>query len=703
MRTLKYLNYGWKYTDVFSDDMTNAEFDDADFETVQIPHTVAVTPFNYFDDAVYQKVSCYRKMIKADDSYKNKRVVLTFHGAAHEAAVFFNGELLGIHSSGYTAFSFDISDKIRYDSDNCIAVKLDSRESLDVPPFGFVIDYMTYGGIYRDVTLEITDRTYIEDVFVSTELGGKYDSTDSGEKRMPKAVGAFLHADVTLCGDLKECKIRHSIRRVGGDLPLGYTDEYEEFKELVTEPAKGKIHIDYHTLPVVMWDIDNPALYEYKTEIIKGEKVIDEKIVTIGFRDAKFLGDGFYLNGVKIKIRGLNRHQSYPYVGYAMPASMQIEDARILKEELSVNAVRTSHYPQSQDFINACDRMGLLVFMEFPGWQHIGGEAWKEQALENEREMILQYRNHPSIIIWGVRINESADDDSFYEKTNALAHELDPFRQTGGVRASTNMHLLEDVYTYNDFSHDGKKPGCQKKRAVTSDMDKGYLVTEYNGHMYPTKSFDDEEHRSEHAMRHVRVLDAIAGESDIAGGFGWCMFDYNTHKDFGAGDRICYHGVMDMFRNPKMAAYVYASQGDDRDVLELSSAMDIGEHPQCIRGDIWLFTNADSVKMYKNDTFIKEYQKKDTPFKNMVSGPIQVDDFIGDQLCENENFSRSFAEKVKKTLNNAARYGMGGLKISDYITGLSMLAFHKMSAKDVVDIYQKYIGDWGGKATSFKF
>ena len=170
--------------------------------------------------------------------------------------------------------------------------------------------------------------------------------------------------------------------------------------------------------------------------------------------------------------------------------------------------------------------------------------------------MILQYRNHPSIILWGVRINESVDDDAFYQRTNALARELDESRPTGGVRAQKKSHLFEDVYTYNDFSHDGTTPGCEPKKKVTSDMGKAYLVSEYNGHMYPTKAFDWEEHRMRHALRHATVLDAVAGAEDIAGCFGWCMFDYNTHKDFGSGDRICYHGVMDMFRNPKLAALV---------------------------------------------------------------------------------------------------------------------------------------------------
>ena len=138
--------------------------------------------------------------------------------------------------------------------------------------------------------------------------------------------------------------------------------------------------------------------------------------------------------------------------------------------------------------------------------------------------------------------------------------------------------------------------GCEKKSAVTSDNSKPYLISEYNGHMYPTKSYDWEEHRVWHAMRHVNVLDAVAGEADIAGSFGWCMFDYNTHKDFGSGDRICYHGVMDMFRNPKLAAAVYACQQEKEPVLEISSSMDIGEHPGCNRGTIWIFTNADSVR-----------------------------------------------------------------------------------------------------------
>lgn len=191
---------------------------------------------------------------------------------------------------------------------------------------------------------------------------------------------------------------------------------------------------------------------------------------------------------------------------------MQYDDADILKFELGLNYVRTSHYPQSRHFLDRCDEIGLLVFTEIPGWQYIGDRNWKSAALDNVRDMIVRDRNHPSVFMWGVRINESADDDEFYERTNALAKKLDPSRPAGGVSCIRNSRLLEDVYTYNDFIHTGKNAGTARKQDVT-DTEKGYMITEYNGHMFPTKAFDDEPHRTEHAVRHANVLDSAAKRS----------------------------------------------------------------------------------------------------------------------------------------------------------------------------------------------
>lgn len=694
-----YLNDGWKFTGNFSEELLKSDFDDGGLENVRLPHTCRELPYHYFDENDYQMVSGYRRVIKADESWKGLKILLTIEGAAHDSTVFFNGEELGAHHCGYTAFTVDLSDYLNYGADNILVVRVDSRESLNVPPFGFVVDYMTYGGIYRDVYLDIRPESYIDDVFVETKLAKKREV--KGEKD-----DKFICLDSAVISKviLKNAKpgmyIRQSIRKKGE----------REFKSLtefcvddISTDENGAYSLTQKTGKAELWDIDNPALYEIKTELVDDVVSVDEKVVTFGYRKAVFHKDGFYLNGRKLKIRGLNRHQSYPYVGYAMPESMQKNDADILKYELGLNAVRTSHYPQSHYFLDRCDEIGLLVFTELPGWQHIGDENWKKQAVENVSDMIMQYRNHTSIILWGVRINESVDDDEFYEETNRVAHKLDPTRQTGGVRCYKKGNLQEDVFTYNDFLHNGKSKGCDKKSAVTPDMEKPYLISEYNGHMYPSKAFDWEEHRAEHALRHTNVLDEVANQEDIAGSFGWCMFDYNTHKDFGSGDRICYHGVMDMFRNPKLAASVYASQQDETPVLELSSSMDIGEHPGCNRGDMYIITNADSVRMYKNGKFIKEYKGEDSKYTHLKHGPILIDDYIGDSLMENEDMKEAQARDVKALLNEVAKVGLYNLSKAMYAKAGKLMLLYHMKMSDAVELYNRYVGDWGGESTEYRF
>ena len=179
----------------------------------------------------------------------------------------------------------------------------------------------------------------------------------------------------------------------------------------------------------------------------------------------------------RVVLRGINRHQSYAYQGYAMPDSLQRLDAQFIKKDLGCNAVRTSHYPQSPAFLDACDELGLLVFTEMPGWQHIGDEAWKAQALQNCREMVCQCRNHPSVFLWGARVNGSPDDEAFYKRTNEAIHRLDPTRPTAGAHIRRREQLLEDVYAYNDYSYRGRGPACEARASVTPDIRRNiYLI-----------------------------------------------------------------------------------------------------------------------------------------------------------------------------------------------------------------------------------
>ena len=454
-------------------------------EGVRLPHTVKEVPLHYAGPEDYEMVCGYRRRLPIPEAYRGKRLFLRFDGAAHIATVYLNGVECAVHRCGYTAFRAEITELVRYGGENLVSVRLDCRENGEIPPFGHVIDYLTYGGLYREVWLDVREPQYIEDVYITTPAMDR------------------VHVALTTEGRAARVRILD---------PDGNT----------AAEAEGGTEFTLDVPGARLWDCDSPTLYTCAAELLDEHgAVIDSLRETFGFRSIAFKADGFYLNGKKTFLRGLNRHQCYPTIGYAAPEHLQREDARILRHELQCNAVRTSHYPQSRYFIDECDRQGLLVFTEIPGWQHIGDEKWKEQACENTREMVLQYRNHPSIILWGVRINESLDDDEFYRRTNAIAHELDPSRPTTGVRYLEKSHLLEDVYAYNDFSHTGDNPGAKPKNKVTPDMDKALLISECNGHMYPTKPFDPWERRQEQALRHARVQDAAMASGGHAGCFGW--------------------------------------------------------------------------------------------------------------------------------------------------------------------------------------
>ena len=653
------INDNWLFTDDYTKGFEKAE-------EVRIPHNPSLLPLHYSSPDYYEMVSGYKKTIVLEEEDLDKRIFLLFEGVAHIATLYFNGKEIGTHYSGYTSFTYEVTEFIKK-GENEIVLKVDGRESCNTPPFGFVIDYLTYSGIYRDVFLIKKNKSYIKDVFVSSptlsSLRVEYDIESESEYSIRYSV--FDNDRVIIEGETKESSLSLS------------------------------------SLSVSPWSPSSPKLYTLlSTLLVKGE-VIDENTTGFGFRTVETKGKDLYINGEKVFLKGLNRHQAWPYIGYAAPERMQRMDARILKEELGCDIVRTSHYPQSRHFISECDRLGLLVFTEIPGWQHIGDKEWKEKAIINTKEMVLQYRNHPSVIIWGVRINESQDDDEFYKKTNETAHALDPTRPTSGVRYIENSSLLEDIYSYNDFSHTGNNSGVKEKGKITKHQDKPLLVSEANGHMFPTKSFDTWERRQEHALRHARVINDAKKDGDHIGAIEWCMTDYATHKDFGSGDRICYHGVMDSFRNPKDAAYFWASGQEKNEVIHISSSMDIGDYNGGIRGKTWVFTNAERVDVYKNGRKITSLSP--SPFSSLDHGPLVFDDTIGNLLETDEGFDKKKADIIKECLNAAVEYGFQNLP-KKYLLKLAYIMLrYKLNFSDGVKLFNKYVSGWGGEGEEWKF
>ena len=626
-RTIISLWQNWQFAEQFEERYLQMDCSNEDFTDIQLPHTVKELPYHYFDEKSYQFQSCYRRKFAVPPHLEGMRLFIDFEGVMSYAKVFINGQCAGEHKGGYTPFSIDITQAVIYGEEerNLLVVYVDSTERPDIPPFGGSIDYLCYGGIYRDVSLRAVPQCHIKSIYaqpllVSATTKALEVAVDIAHtERIPKTID--VSAAIYDSRNRKRAELSKSIEISVPDYSLS----------LMMDELTG----------IRLWTVEKPELYRVEVTLWEDGFISDTVSARIGFRSAQFTPEGFFLNGKRIQLRGLNRHQSFPYNGYAMPKRVQQKDADILKYELGVNMVRTSHYPQSPYFLDRCDEIGLLVFEEIPGWQHIGDSAWQDISCQNVRDMIIRDRNHPAIVLWGVRINESPDCTAFYQRTNALAHELDPHRQTGGVRCIEKSELFEDVYTMNDFTygtHGIPSDSQTAARVLRTQREVSglselvpYLITEFGGHMYPTKRFDQEERLVKHAQLHLAVQNAAALDPQKCGAIGWCAFDYNTHANFGSGDRICYHGMMDIFRIPKFAAYVYASQlsAEVRPILEPLTHYTVGDRAVGGIAPLVICTNCDAVRLTVGSTDLGLFYPAVDRYPGLPHPPVIIENLAG--------------------------------------------------------------------------
>jgi beta-galactosidase len=596
----KYLpmNTGWRFAPRPVVGAESTTFDDSSFEQIVLPHTNVLLPWHDFDDKTYQFISTYRRRFSLPASAQNKRVFIDFEGAMMASTVWINGQRLDEYRGGYTPFSFELTPHLKMDGENLLVVSLDSTERADIPPFGGEVDYLTFGGIYREVALRIVPRTYIDNLFVKTldvlSAAPKIEidtfvADAAGIKDLSLHV-ELLDGSRTVLAKSEHVTIGSAVDHFAEVFPK-ISGNVTVSSQTTTDPNRTTITLQ-PTEKLKLWDIDTPHLYSVRVRLLQHGRVIDEETRRIGVREAVFTDKGFSLNGKVIKLRGLDRHQMFPYVGQAMPRRVQRRDADILRLQYHCNIVRTSHYPQSRHFLDRCDEIGLLVLEEIPGWQHTGPLPWQDLSVDNVTRMIRRDWNHPSIVLWGVRINEAKDNHDFYTRTNQAAHALDPMRQTGGIRNFVTSEFLEDVFTINDFGFPLKTPNHPL-----------YLNTEFVGHVYPTRTTDDDDRQREHTLRHIRIHDQLASDPQFAGGIGWCAFDYNTHASFGAGDRMCYHGVFDIFREPKPAAGFYKSQVDPKEEVVLEPAFHWARGDEALIFTEAMFcSNCEHLKVYIRPT-----------------------------------------------------------------------------------------------------
>ncbi len=594
------INRNWRYSPKLVEGAHERTFDDSAFERVVIPHTNVRLPWHGFDEKTYEFVSVYRRRFRVPKQAATQRVFVDFEGVMTASTVWINGRRLGEYKGGYTPFSFELTPHLDFDGENVLAVEVDSTERPDIPPFGYEIDYLTFGGIYREVALRIVPPIFIENIFA--------------KPKNPLAAKPSLEVDCFLEPQAASSEpLTIEAELLDGERTMAKSSQRVPNLSPSAEPIAHSVVLE-NLSGINVWDLEHRNLYTVRVRLLRNAQAIDADTRRVGFREAQFTDHGLELNGKVIKLRGLDRHQTFPWVGQAMPGRVQRRDAQVLRNNFKCNIVRTSHYPQSRHFLDACDELGLLVLEEIPGWQHIGDEAWKQLSIDNVRRMIRRDWNHPSIVLWGVRINESKDDHDFYTRTNAVAHALDPTRQTGGIRNFQASEFLEDVFTMNDFGFPLKPPNHPR-----------YLNTEFVGHTYPTKTIDNVERLVEHTLRHARIHDQLASNPQYAGGFGWCAFDYNTHGNFGSGDRICYHGVADIFREPKTAAGFYKSQCDPLEEIVLEPAFHWARGDESIGfSKAVICSNCDHLKIYIAGELVAEADPDRKQFPHLKYAPFVV-------------------------------------------------------------------------------
>ena len=638
-------NTDWLYT---PNDLKNGHLvnlSDSSFEKVSVPHANKILETHKGND--FQKqiesfrfISWYRRHFALGSEYAGKRITVDFQGVATVADVYVNGEHVGRHEGAYTSFSLDITDFVYTDgSDNVIAVRVDSTKHSDLPPEGGDVDYLLFGGIVRDVSMTITDPVYVDWTFLTTpEL--------KDESGSPVDVQVNIANGST---DSAACKVETIIKDANGNVVTSVSSNQTI--------AAGNSQVVEQTTSKVsnpnLWSIENPYLYTALTRIIVNGNEIDTYETRFGFRYFEFKNGtkagedaSFYLNGVKTEIVGINRHEQWPWVGRAVPNKLQAADADMIKDT-GLNAVRTSHYPQDPDFLARCDEIGLIVFEEAPGWQHLGDLEWQEHYKENLKEMVIRDRNHASIISWGTRVNESLDSTNLYKETHALVKELDPSRPTHGVRkrgSDANPRYKdfdEDIYTQNyDYP------------AVPTHTP--YLVTE---HTMDWGSRGMAEATDTLAAAWIGSwaanLEYYYGNDLVAGGFGWSMFDYNNEVNYTNTGYVFPSGLYDIFRLDKPVSYLYRSQKDpsEEKVLYIANYWTTGSP-----SSVLVLSNCDEVELFVNG--VSKGRKSPNKYMNL---PHPAFEFTGNTFSAGELRAVGYingemvTETTRKTPGSAAK------------------------------------------------
>lgn len=521
------------------------------WDPISLPHSFnAANTFTTLR-GYYRGIGWYRKHVFLAEDWVEREVFLQFGAAYSVADLWVNEVYIGRYVGGFTPIEADVSHAVRA-GDNLIAVKVSNAHDPGVLPGKDIPDYCLYGGLYREAALILKDRLHIvqDGVRVTTPQVSEAAATAQIEVRVrndysERKNGICVAEIVDGEGAPVRCERAFTVEAGKEATALLKPDPIPQPRLWSLEDPKryrALIHL-YDTALASQVDA-LVAPIESMTNQTSPEKEVDRDIADFGFRWFEFKADeGFFLNGKRVKLQGVNRHQDYPGLANALPQWMQRRDAQMIKDA-GANFVRTSHYPQHPAFLDECDRLGILVYEEICSWQYVGGQGFTQNAESMMRAMIARDINHPSIILWGL-FNEGRSLDLF-ERLHHIAKALDPARPTVYAENSPDEGLKLGVTNVPEVL--GLNYSTEKLPEIHASLPgKPLFSSEYAAASGGTRK--DLDRQLLQIAEIKKQLDPIETQPFMAGHTLWSMHDYST--DYWGGWPVHHSGVLDAWRLPK--------------------------------------------------------------------------------------------------------------------------------------------------------
>jgi len=599
------LNQDWRFHRIDTVEAQEAfsepSFDDERWDRVNVPHTVRLEPANASGMRNFQGVCWYRRRFTVQDAWRTKKVFVQFEGAMQVADLWVNGAHLATHFGGYAPFTVDLTDHLKAAGDNVLALRLDNTDNPDVPPGKPQgdLDFVYFGGLYRNVRLVVTDRLHVTDPVYADKVAG-----GGVFVRYPAVTAASATVEVKVHVKNEHDSPRASVAAVS--LLDGEKKVVARASASARIPAGGE-----GTLAMVLkvtnpklWHPYHPHLYSLRVEVRDRGRPADELTTRIGIRTIRFDPQGFWINGERLVGAGANRHQDFPYVGYAVPDSVQYRDIKKLREAGCLS-LRT-HYPLAPASLDAADELGMMVIVSNPGWQWFRPGLFAERAYEGARDMVRRDRNHPSVVLWEPVLNETPYPEDFAQTVHRIVHEEYPGDQAFAVG---DLHLawgknFDVVYAHEKA--DGKATWVREWGDEVdnwTDQDAPNRVARTWGEAPLLRQSQS------HALGMSKQF-AIPGIS----GFGlWAGIDtargYHHLPFLG--------GFLDSYRVPKFSYYLFASQRppdghvpglDDGPMAFIASYWN-----QFSAADVTVFSNCERVRLLQDGREVGEQSPDEAP------------------------------------------------------------------------------------------